>query len=94
MSHDDMLPYEARPIDTPAIELPEEAERVIPVLAENAHDVWAFARSSEGWRFGKERELSNSTRTVPPPIKWIALVTEWTSDYTTPARRIRSRGKS
>ena len=48
--------YEARPIDTSGVQLPPDVERLIPTLAENAHEVWALARSSEGWRYGSQRD--------------------------------------
>ena len=47
--------YRPKPIDTTAIELSPEILKLTEHLAENAHDIWAAQRLSEGWTYGPER---------------------------------------
>ena len=47
--------YRPKPIDTTAIELSHEILKLTEHLAENAHDIWAAQRLSEGWTYGPER---------------------------------------
>ena len=51
MAHD----YHPRPLDTQGVELSEELLALVELLAQNAHDIWALQRMSDGWRFGPER---------------------------------------
>lgn len=51
--------YVPNPIDTSDIKLPQELEDLIEKLAENAHDVWAKQRISDGWTYGPERDDIN-----------------------------------
>jgi hypothetical protein len=48
--------YRPRPIDTSRVELTVELAALIEVLAENAHDTWAFERMAAGWRYGPKRD--------------------------------------
>ena len=50
------MDYQPRPIDTSAIELPEDLLALTERLAENAHDVWAVQRLAEGWTYGPKRD--------------------------------------
>ena len=50
------MPYQPRPIDTSRIELPQSLVELTERLAENAHDVWAAGRLSEGWTWGPVRD--------------------------------------
>lgn len=47
------------PIDTGAIELPDELTELTEKLAENTHEVWAKARMEQGWKWGAERNDSD-----------------------------------
>lgn len=47
--------YQPKPIDTEEIVLPRSVHELIEKLAENAHDVWAQQRISDGWRYGPQR---------------------------------------
>jgi hypothetical protein len=49
------MTYEPKPIDTSGVELPPEIISLTEKLAENAHEIWAKQRLSEGWRYGPER---------------------------------------
>jgi len=50
------MSYHPRPIDTSGISLPPELSALTEHLAENAHDLWAAQRLSQGWRFGPQRD--------------------------------------
>lgn len=47
--------YVPQPIDTGQVVLPLELHALLEELAENAHEVWASARVSEGWVWGPTR---------------------------------------
>ena len=64
-------PYEPHPIDTSHVRLPVDVERLIPQLAQNAHDVWALARRGEGWRYGRRRD--DEQRLHPSLVDYAAL---------------------
>jgi hypothetical protein len=46
----------AGPIDTSSVALPEEVERLIPLLAKNTHEVWQHRRHADGWSYGPQRD--------------------------------------
>jgi len=48
--------YHPAPIDLTDVQLSEDLKNLGEVLAENAHDVWAMERQSEGWTFGPKRD--------------------------------------
>jgi len=48
--------YQPKPIDTSRIELSDDLQDLIEVLAKNAHDNWALQRMDEGWVFGPSRD--------------------------------------
>lgn len=48
--------YQPSPRDTSDVALPQEIVLLGERLAENAHDVWAKQRMSEGWTYGPERD--------------------------------------
>ena len=50
------MSHEPRPIDTRGVGLPADLLELCERLAENAHDVWARQRMSEGWVFGPRRD--------------------------------------
>jgi len=47
--------YRPKLIDLTHVELPEEFLELREAIAENAHDMWALERQSEGWTYGPER---------------------------------------
>lgn len=51
-----MKEYVPSPLDTDTISLPEELENLAEEIAKNVHEVWAKARISQGWTYGKERD--------------------------------------
>lgn len=48
-------PYAPEPIDTSAIVLSPELDRLVEQLAGHIHAVWARQRMTEGWTFGDKR---------------------------------------
>lgn len=48
--------YRPHPIPTEGIELDSQLEALVERLAENAHDLWALQRRSEGWSYGPSRD--------------------------------------
>ncbi len=44
------------PIDTSAVALSNELQRLIPLLARNTHDVWQRQRQADGWSYGPRRD--------------------------------------
>ncbi|KAL4087281.1 hypothetical protein PRIC1_013178 [Phytophthora ramorum] len=48
--------YRPLPIDTTTVELPPRLLRLVDLLAENAHEVWAKGRMDEGWTYGPQRD--------------------------------------
>lgn len=53
------MTYKPAPIDTSAVSLPSELEKLIEQLAANTHDLWAGQRLSEGWSYGPHRDDRN-----------------------------------
>lgn len=51
--------YMPRPIDTSAVEVPEELMELGEYLAKNIHEVWARQRISDGWRYGEKLDSEN-----------------------------------
>ena len=51
-----MNDYKPEPLDTQAIELPDELQQLLERLAENTHDVWARQRMADGWTWGPHRD--------------------------------------
>src|SRR5688572_5046642 len=48
--------YRPAPIPTGAVQLSEDLLSLVEDLSRNAHDVWAFRRTTEGWRWGPKRD--------------------------------------
>lgn len=48
--------YEPKPISTDGITLSAEVLELCEMLAENAHNVWAHARTACGWKYGSNRD--------------------------------------
>lgn len=50
--------YQPKLIDLKHVKLPPLFEELREVIAENAHDMWAMERQSEGWTYGPKRDDS------------------------------------
>lgn len=63
----DFAVYRPHPIDLSDVELPDDIEYLREAIAENAHEIWAEARQSEGWTYGSERndQLKQTPDMVP-----------------------------
>lgn len=48
--------YNPKLIDLEHVELPEGYADLREAIAENAHDMWALERQSEGWTYGSKRD--------------------------------------
>lgn len=66
--------YEPHPIDLSDVELPEELEELREAIAENAHEVWAQGRKSQGWSYGPER--NDTLKQTPDMIPYSDLTDE------------------
>lgn len=51
-----MNTYTPKPIDTSKIVLSDDLLKLTESLAENAHEIWARQRMSEGWTWGLQRD--------------------------------------
>ena len=63
--------YTPNPINVDNIPLDGDLEELQEAIAENAHDIWAEARMSEGWTYGKERDDTNKKH--PDLVPYSAL---------------------
>lgn len=52
----DMSTYNPKPIDLSDVELSEDLNELREAIAENAHDIWAVERQSQGWTYGPNRD--------------------------------------
>jgi hypothetical protein len=49
------MTYQPRPQNTEDVSIPEDINKLIEMLAKNAHEVWAEQRIKDGWRYGVKR---------------------------------------
>ncbi|GLD99485.1 hypothetical protein PINS_up008204 [Pythium insidiosum] len=68
------LVYRPLPIDTSKVELPPRLLRLVDLLSENAHEVWAKGRMDEGWTYGPARDDGNKKH--PCLVPYIFLTDE------------------
>lgn len=60
-----------QPIDTAGVALPVALERVVELLAANAHDTWAKQRLAHRWTWGPKRD--DTARTHPNLVPYQEL---------------------
>jgi len=53
--------YTPRPFDTSAIQLNDNLNEIVEILARNTHENWAAKRISQGWRYGSEINEKSKT---------------------------------
>jgi hypothetical protein len=70
--------YVPKLIDLTHIELPSELDELMEAVAENAHDMWAMERQSEGWTYGPER---NDQLLQTPDMVPYAQLTDSEKEY-------------
>ena len=63
--------YDPQPVNLDNIVLTDDLMELREAIAENAHDVWAAARMSEGWTYGPERD--DQKKQHPDIIPYSAL---------------------
>lgn len=51
-----MKTYNPKPIDLSDVELTEDLNELREAIAENAHEIWAANRRTEGWTYGPQRD--------------------------------------
>ena len=73
-----MMPYTPTPIDAASIALPPELRALTERLAENAHDLWAAQRLSQGWAYGTRRD---DVRKLHPCLVPYAELPEQEKEY-------------
>ena len=50
------MEYLPHPIDVSDVDLDDQLLELTEAIAENAHEIWAFQRKSEGWTYGPVRD--------------------------------------
>jgi ryanodine receptor 2 len=61
------MTYQPNPIDTSNVQLSAALLALTEQLAENAHDLYARQRLSEGWRYGPQRnDVTKENPTLVP----------------------------
>lgn len=63
--------YQPQPIDVSTIVLADDLVELTERLAENAHDIWAVGRISDGWTYGPKRD--DDAKTHPDLIPYADL---------------------
>ena len=71
-------PYIPQPLDTDGIELSPELIELTEQIAAHVHDVWAFSRMTEGWKYGLKR---NDERKEHPCLIPYSELPEKEKDY-------------
>ena len=63
--------YNPKPMNTDDVTLRPELLSLTEKIAENVHDVWAVGRISEGWTYGKMKDMNK--RTTPLLVPYCEL---------------------
>ena len=63
--------YVPQPMDTSDVQLPEELNALVELMAKNVHEVWAESRIEQGWSYGEER--NDALKTHPCLIPYEEL---------------------
>ena len=56
-----MNKYIPSPIDLSEVELPNDINSLVELIAKNVHDVWAKQRIEEGWTYGETKDSNKKT---------------------------------
>lgn len=70
--------YKPQPIDTKDVQLSDELNALVEIVAKNVHEVWAQSRIEQGWSFGIER---NDVQKKHPCLLPYENLTEEEKDY-------------
>ena len=44
--------YTPKPLDLSKVQLPDELNELVELMAKNVHEVWAKSRIEQGWTYG------------------------------------------
>lgn len=61
--------YIPQPIETTAIELPQELMNLAEEMAKNVHEVWSAGRMADGWTYGEVRDDVHKTHPCLVPYE-------------------------
>lgn len=67
----DKLVYEPYPISLDDVELSDDLTELREAIAENAHEIWAKARTDQGWTYGPKR--NDAKKETPDMIPYCNL---------------------
>ena len=70
--------YIPSPIDLSEVELPNDINSLVELIAKNVHDVWAKQRIEEGWTYG---ETKDSVKTTTPCLVPYEELSEEEKEY-------------
>ena len=70
--------YKPQPIDTKNVQLSDELNELVEIVAKTVHEVWAQSRIEQGWSFGVER---NDVQKEHPCLLPYESLTEEEKDY-------------
>lgn len=48
--------YTPKPLDLSKVQLPDELNELVELMAKNVHEVWAKSRIEQGWTYGPVRD--------------------------------------
>ena len=51
--------YTPKPLDLSKVQLPDELNELVELMAKNVHEVWAKSRIEQGWTYGPVRDDAN-----------------------------------
>lgn len=74
VSKRDYRNYEPHPIDLSDVTLPDDLIDLREAIAENAHEIWAQGRKSQGWTYGPQR--NDSLKQTPDMVPYSDLTDE------------------
>jgi ryanodine receptor 2 len=67
-----MNKYIPSPIDLSEVELPNDINSLVELIAKNVHDVWAKQRIEEGWTYGEIKDSIKKTTPCLVPYEELA----------------------
>lgn len=70
--------YQPKPLDTSNVQLTEELNELLEMLAFNTHEVWSAQRIKDGWSYGEQRD--DDKKQHPGLVEYDQL-TETEKDY-------------
>ena len=48
--------YTPKPLDLSKVQLPDELNELVELMAKNVHEAWAKSRIEQGWTYGAARD--------------------------------------